>query len=143
MMDTHDYIEKVVILYFGDLDSSGDFMDEMIANALKFYGVENFEVIRVAITEKQMLEHHLITDPEKTMKGKNKNRLFPRFKAKYPELIREYGEKFGIQLEAFLTTDKKLKAFKKIVQDSIDKYWKEDIWVENCPPEQYDYKAAG
>ena len=143
MMDSHKHIEKVVILYFGDFDSSGDFLDEWLERALEFYGVSNFEVVRVAITPEQMLEHNLITDPEKTKKGKNKDPRFPRFNQKYPKLIERYGEKFGVQLEAFLTTDRRLEIFKKLVQDAIDEYWDEDIFNKNCPLEEYDYEAHG
>jgi hypothetical protein len=46
-------------------------------------------------------------------------------------------------LEAFLTTNERLDIFKKLVQDSIDEYWNEDIYNENCPDEEYDYESAG
>lgn len=46
-------------------------------------------------------------------------------------------------LEAFLTTDARLKIFKKMLNDAIYKHWDEDIFYENCPPEDYDYEANG
>ena len=42
-----------------------------------------------------------------------------------------------------MTTEGRLKDFKKILLDAIDDCWDEDIYNENCPPEEYDYGAHG
>jgi hypothetical protein len=131
--------KQIVILYFGDFDSTGLFIDGLLEKALDYHGVENFEVRRVAITPEQIQKYHLIENPE--FEGKNKDPRFKQFREKYPDLVEKYGEKFGIQLEALLTTDERLKIFMKMVQDTIDEYWDEDIYDENCPDEEYDYEA--
>jgi hypothetical protein len=42
--------KQIVILYFGDFDSTGLFIDGLLQKALDYHGVENFEVRRIAIT---------------------------------------------------------------------------------------------
>jgi hypothetical protein len=46
-------------------------------------------------------------------------------------------------LEAFLTTEEKIEIFKKIIQDELDDWWDEDIYIENCPDQEYDYESNG
>ena len=46
-------------------------------------------------------------------------------------------------MEAFLTTEEKIEIFKQIIQDELDDCWDEDIYIENCPDEEYDYEASG
>jgi len=110
----YDHIEKIIILYFGDYDKAGEDIAQNLKNGLEWYGVENFEFLRVAVTEEQIKKYKLVANPER---------------------------KGNVQLEAFLTTKKRLEIFKKIVQDAVAECWDEDIYDENCPDEEYDYEA--
>jgi hypothetical protein len=42
-----------------------------------------------------------------------------------------------------MTTEARLKIFKQMVIDAVDDCFDHDIYHENCPPEEYDYEAAG
>lgn len=142
--DSHDNIEKVIILYCGDLDSTGDWMDEYLVNAIQWYTKwthhEEFELVRVAVLPEQIEEWDLIEDPEFSTE-ENGDPRFNRFVEKYPHLVEKYGEKFGIQVEAMLTTDEKIKRFKEYLRDKIMEYWDEELYRENCPSKEYNYEV--
>lgn len=42
-----------------------------------------------------------------------------------------------------MTTEERLKDFKKILLEAIDDCWDQSIYDENCPDEEYDYEANG
>jgi hypothetical protein len=109
---------------------------------LRWYGVRNFEIKRVAITANQIRNQGLIEDPEYSPE-KNLDSRFQQFKRNYPDLVAKYGEKFGVQLEAMVTTETRWKVFCKLVQKSILADWNEDVWLNNRPDEEYDYAANG
>jgi hypothetical protein len=46
--EEHDHIEKIIILYFGDYDNAGEDIAYNLERGLEWYGVPNFEFIRVA-----------------------------------------------------------------------------------------------
>lgn len=121
--DTYDHTEKIVILYFGDFDKAGGYISKNLENGLKWYADElkirvPIEFRRIAITEEQVNDPKLklITNPEK---------------------------RDNVQLEAFLTTKKKLEIFKKLVRDAILECWDVDVYEKNCPEEEYHYEANG
>lgn len=134
--------QKIIIDYYGDFDSTGDFIARRLERILRWYGVQNFEVKRIAVTAEQIRTHDLIEDPEYSP-GKNKDTRFSQFKQNYPDLVTKYGEKFGVQLEAMVTTETRWKVFCKLVQKSILDDWDEDVWLNNRPNEEYDYEANG
>ena len=140
-----DHLKKIIILYFGDLDSTGDWIDEYLVNTLEFYGLKlhkDFEFIRVAVTPEQVEEYDLVEDPEHNSEV-NKDTRSNRFGEKYPELVERYGPKFGIQVEAIMTTQDLVDAFKEVIDEEINEWWDKDIYLENCPDEEYDYEANG
>lgn len=121
----YDHIKEVVILYFGDSDKAGENIAFNHERALRWYIFTYLKIPRdrikitfkvVAVTREQIRKYKLIENPEK---------------------------KYNVQLEAFLTTEKLLKIFKKIVCGAIDEEWNEDIYSENCPDKEYDYEANG
>jgi hypothetical protein len=125
--EQYDHIEKIVILYFGDSDKAGNDIRKKVEAALRFYnggGVVDGKIILASedleIPVEVELRHIMIT----------------------PEQVKKY-KLTGYQLEAFMTTEKRLKDFKKILQEAIDECWNQDIWLQNCPPEEYDYVAYG
>jgi hypothetical protein len=134
--------QKIIIDYYGDFDSTGDFIASKLERILRYYGVRNFEINRVAITANQIRNQDLIEDPEYNQ-GKNLDSRFQQFKRNYPDLVAKYGEKFGVQLEAMITTETRWKVFCKLVQTSILDDWDGDVWLNNRSDEQYDYEANG
>jgi hypothetical protein len=113
--EKYDWIEKIVILYFGDSDEAGNKIKKNIEAGLKWYQGESHELCIPVPVELCLV-------------------------AITPEQVKKY-KLTGYQLEAFMTTEKRLRDFKKILLDAIDYCWDEDIYNENCPPEKYDYEA--
>jgi hypothetical protein len=124
----NDHIEKIVILYLQDYDKSGNDIADNLKKGFEYYcgkleitpddpdyiiDVE-VEFRPIAITSEQVKKYKLIENPDK---------------------------KHNVQLEAFITTEKKIEIFKKIIQDELDDCWDKSIYEENCPPEEYDYEA--
>jgi hypothetical protein len=56
--------KEIHILYFGDFDPSGDDMDYHLNNALRFFGLEDIDFQRIAVTEEQIEEFHLPPMPK-------------------------------------------------------------------------------
>jgi len=113
----HDHIEKIAILYFGDSDDAGNNIRNKVEAALRFYSGRSDDI---NIPVEVELRHVMIT----------------------PEQVRKY-RLTGYQLEAFMTTEKRLRDFKKIAIEAVDECWDKDIYDDNCPPEKYDYEAHG
>jgi hypothetical protein len=113
----HGWIEKIVVLYFGDYDKTGHKIRRNIEAALEWYqcGSDEFTIpVEVEL----------------------------RLVAVTPEQVKKYNLT-GSQIEAFMTTEKRLRDFKKILLDAIDDCWDENIYDKNCPPEEYDYESHG
>jgi CRISPR/Cas system-associated endonuclease Cas1 len=110
--EENDWIEEIVILYFGDYDFYCGRIREYLEYALEQFSETGeirvpVEVRLVAVTPEQV----------KTIKLA------------------------GSQLEAFMTTEKRLKQFKKLVVDAVAECWDQTIYDDNTPDEDYDYKA--
>ena len=115
--EKYDWIEKIVILYFGDSDKSGNYIRRNIERGLKWY------------------------------QGSSKDLRIPvevelRLVAIKPDQVKKF-KLTGYQLEAFMTTEARLKVFKKILLDAINGCFDNNIYLENCPDEKYDYEANG
>jgi hypothetical protein len=115
MADTYDWIEKIVILYFGDSDDAGKKIRTNIEAGLEWYQSESDELCIPVPVELRLI-------------------------AITPEQVKKF-KLTGYQLEAFMTTEKRLRDFKKILLDAIDDCWDEAIYDDNCPDEKYDYEA--
>jgi uncharacterized protein (UPF0335 family) len=102
----HDWIQKIVLLYFGYYDTYSDRIRRYLQNAIDHF-CKNVEIRLVAVTPEQAKRLGLVAS----------------------------------QLEAFITTEERLKQFKKMVLDAIKKCWDKSIYKENTPPKEYDYKA--
>jgi len=128
--------KNVHILYYGDFDPSGEYMDTDVENRLKALGLEmpyeaDFE--RIAVTQEQIDEHNLPSDPDKATKEKMDR------DSKSPQFIEKYGKLYAVELDALpalipdvfkqeLVTDKIEQYFDKgIHQELIDKYTQEDV----------------
>lgn len=81
-----------VILYFGDFDPSGrDIQRDLRERLIRYYGRDNFTVIRIALTEAQIGEYNLPPMPEDA-ETLAKLQRDPRSKS--------YGMDFAVELDA-------------------------------------------
>jgi hypothetical protein len=55
--------KEIHILYFGDFDPSGNDMDNHLDNALLYFGLEDIDFQRIAVTEEQIEEFDLSPTP--------------------------------------------------------------------------------
>jgi hypothetical protein len=117
MAEEYNWIEKIVILYFGDSDDTGNKIRKNILAGLEWYQGQSDE-FHIPV----LVELHLV--------------------AITPEQVKKFKLR-GYQLEAFMTTEKRLRDFKKILWNAIDNCWNEGIYYDNCPDEKYDYEANG
>lgn len=115
--EKHDWINKIVILYFGDFDEAGHKIRANVEAGLKWYQGGSDEFCIPVPVELRLV---VIT----------------------PEQVKKY-KLTGYQLEAFMTTEERLRDFKKILLDAIDDCWDQSVYDQNCPDEEYDYEVNG
>lgn len=115
---------EIVILYFGDLDPSGDAMDEDIRDKLDHFGLfHQYTFIRVGVKPEHVQEYDLPEDPdEDTAARLNENDTRTR------GFIRKYGKLYAIELDAL--AGKEPEAFKQLVIDAVEDHFDNEIWVE-------------
>ena len=116
---------EIVILYFGDLDPSGDFMDEDIRNRLSQFGQVHgwldFKFVRVAVKPEHVREYNLPQDPdEDTAQRLQKNDTRTR------RFLEKYGRLYAIELDALAGQEPQ--AFKDLVLDAVNEHWNRGIW---------------
>lgn len=70
--------KEIHIVYFGDMDPSGENIDEILGNKLAEYGLINIDFQRIAITDEQVTQYQLPhnPDPETLAKLKRDSRRF-------------------------------------------------------------------
>jgi hypothetical protein len=130
--ESHDHIERIVILYFGDSDEDGNNIRKNIEKALIFYSGGGTYIS----DDGQEIEIPASEDLEIPVE------IELRHIAITPEQVKGY-KLTGYQLEAFMTTENRLKILKQILQDAIDDCHDEYIYDESCPPEEFNYEEAG
>jgi hypothetical protein len=115
--------KNVHILYFGDLDPSGEVIDEVIDKKLKQYGLYGVDFKRIAVTEEQTRQFNLPHNPDpdtlRKLKKDTRARSFMR---------RHNGELFQIEVDALQAYAPE--EFKNLVQQSVDKYFDQHIYNE-------------
>jgi hypothetical protein len=130
---------KLIILYFGDMDPSGEKMDQVIRRDLiDAYRVDEVEVIRVAVTQHQVDLFGLPTVPPDDKEAMSslhndnnrfefmmRHRLYHR--TENGEVVYHEDELFAIQLETMEMEDA-LEWFTKFVQDTVDGYFDQSIY---------------
>jgi hypothetical protein len=116
---------RIVILYFGDLDPSGDAMDEDIRSRLdrfmRRWGYLQYEFVRIGVKPEHVTEYNLPPDPDEATAERleaNDSRT-RRFKAKY-------GRLYAIELDALAGQEPE--AFKRLVLDAVEQYYDSGIW---------------
>lgn len=117
--------KEVHIRYFGDLDPSGEAIEEELINKLikRPYSLHDIDFKRVGVTNEQKLQFSLI--PNMDPKTMNKlNRDSNRF-----AFIEKYGSLFQIEVDALeaIAPDE----FERLVLESVDEFFDERIYKEN------------
>jgi hypothetical protein len=129
--------ENIHILYCGDWDPSGEHIDWYLNKRLRRLGISGIDFQRIAVTPEQIDKYKL---PLMSIKQKPGNEApDPNMK----EFVRRYGNK-ATHLNAFFTK-KHFKTFKKLLRDSVDDHFDQDIYdrmveeyaVQADPPEHY------
>jgi hypothetical protein len=135
--------KNVHILYFGDLDPSGESISSTVREKFNHYGID-VDFQRIAVTEQQMTEFNLPRNPDpETL---TKLRRDPR---RQSFMNKHNGELFQIEIDA-LQAYAPLQ-FRNLVQNSVDQYFDEGIYqrVLTAPehsPQKIDqlvYKRTG
>jgi hypothetical protein len=128
---------EIVILYFGDLDPSGDSMDDDLQGRLDHFsdiwGDLEYKFERVAVKPEHVQEYNLPEDPDEATASRLRNND-PRYRS----FMRKYGKLYAVELDALAGQEPE--AFRKLVLDSVSKHFDEDIW-ERVQEENSDEKA--
>jgi hypothetical protein len=100
--DWQDYFrqrkeDKVILLYFGDQDPSGENIYEAIIEQLNFFGVDH-DCRRIGITIDQIREFNL---PETPLDRETLEKI--RRDSRYPKYIQKYGREIFCELDAFIS----------------------------------------
>jgi hypothetical protein len=132
--DSGDIIEdnsaekEIHILYFGDYDPLGVDMDafqgKQIAYFVKRLRLQNVHFHRIAITKEQIRKFRLPSKPrdQTTLDKLDRDSRTNGFKEKHG------GKLYAVELDALLAY--RPDEFEKIVQDSVDRYYKPTIFSE-------------
>lgn len=136
--------KKVRILYFGDLDPSGDAMDEIINekmdlffNVAKYKEEGLYDFKRVGVLYEHIKEFELLQnqDPEVINKLKNDKRL-KQFKKKYH--LEKDDDPFQYEIDALAASDPA--KFKKMVLDEIRPFYDRQIYESLLSNPNYSEK---
>jgi hypothetical protein len=129
--------KSIHILYYGDFDPSGDFMDTDLQNRMREMGFNikknhgSFE--RIAVTPKQIKQYKLPYDPDEVTSAKMEE------DTRTKGFLKKYGKLYAVELDALparipdifrqkLVIDKVERYFNKnIYQKLLDKYSESDI----------------
>lgn len=130
---SHDNVERlkhfqyegktIHILYLGDLDPSGEVIDEIIYKKLRQYGLYGVDFKRIAVTEEQTRQFNLPHNPDpETLRKLRKDTRAKSF------VRRHNGELFQIEVDALQAYAPE--EFKNMVQQHVDKYFDVHIFNE-------------
>lgn len=114
--------KKIIILYYGDFDPSGDFMNEDVENRLKEFGLD-VKVNRILLNLKHIDEYDL--KPSFEVKSKKKNgEVYDKLKAdpRAKRFIEKYGKLRQVEIEAMNPA-----ILKNIIEENILLYFDEKL----------------
>lgn len=124
--------EKVHVLYYGDFDPSGDYMDTDLKNRLVRFGLgDKIDFERVAVTPKQIEKYNLPYDPDKETKLKMGRDVQTN------GFLEKYGKLYAVELDALPA--KIPDEFRRLVVEKVEQYFDEDIYnelVEKYKPQE-------
>lgn len=113
--------KKVHILYFGDVDPSGEDIQRDIERKLSKYLIYDVDFKRIAVTEKQIAKFNLPRDPDaKTLDKLKNDTRSDGFKSNHN------GELFQVEVDAL--TAYVPEEFKNMVLGPVDQYFDNDIY---------------
>jgi hypothetical protein len=149
--------KNIRILYFGDYDSTGQFIDKDIERRLTEYHTwrltdddDNimslddyakkqkpkltFTIERIAITKEQITQYNLPWDPDKMPdEVQQKIENDPRTAG----MILREGKKYAASLDAFPALH--LQEFEDLVIDAVNDYFSEDLYQQNLQEHKEKY----
>jgi hypothetical protein len=113
--------KQIHILYFGDFDPSGDYMDVDLKKRLTRLGLPSYSIDfkRIAVTTEQIRQYGLPYNPDKTTREKIEH------DTRKEKFLAKYGELYAVELDALpalIPQD-----FKNMVIQSVDQFFHEDI----------------
>ena len=113
---------KVVIIYLGDFDPSGEDIDRHTRQGLNYFGLGDIPINRIAVTKKQIQQFKLPpvpTDAETLDKLEHRDKRTPGF-------IKKHGRLYAVELEALTLKPE----FKRLLIETIDKFYDKSIYQE-------------
>ena len=116
--------KQIHILYLGDFDPSGDYMDTDLKRRLSRLGLTSdvVDFKRIAVTKEQIREYRLPYNPDKITRQKMEN------DTRTDRFLAKYGELYAVELDALpalIPED-----FKNMVIQSVDQFFDESIYRE-------------
>ena len=130
-----EFGKQIHVLYYGDFDPSGDYMDTDLENRLAKRGLEvnsslsstfhnypgTIDLHRVAVTREQIEEYHLPSDPDRATRQKMEH------DSRTNGFMEKYGPLYATELDALpaLIPD----VFRQeLVIDEIEQYFDDEIY---------------
>ncbi len=132
-------VEKVIVLYLGDLDPSGVDIERFLRKALRYFGLDEskVQIIRLAVTLDQVKMYNLPPAPE-SMETIEKLARDPRARkyfgidgpvtADVIQRLLEQGKAVVVELDALVAFAPN--EFKKLLRETILSYWDESKYNE-------------
>jgi len=117
-----------VVLYFGDYDPSGRDIERSLVERLGNYGAVDFKVVRVALTEEQIRQHHLPPKPEDEATLEKLQRD-PR--------VRTYGTDYVCELDALDPL-----VLQELIKSSIEECIDGEVWRRQIERQQIERAAV-
>ena len=126
--------KQIVILYWGDWNPSGSDIERNVLTRLHKFGIHNIEFRRIAVTQEQIDEYNLPTAPAKTTDTRYKKWLNSHAN----------GDDRTTDLDAFVALDHidPRKPFRKLVRESIEPYFDNDIYQEQLKLQEKERKKV-
>lgn len=128
LKEKHSQDKKIIILYFGDKDPSGEVMPKVYKRKLIEYGLYNVDFVPLAVTTEQVNRFKLLHNPDPdTLRKLKKDPNKEAFKTKYG--LKSDNELFAVQLEAMLTP--KVRTYlKRLVHRNVDRHFDQNIFKQ-------------
>jgi hypothetical protein len=119
--------KEIHIVYFGDMDPSGENIDEVLSGKLEQYGLVNVDFQRIAITDEQITKYRLPVnpDPDTLAKLKKDSR---RFQFMETHGLDSEDQLFQVEIDALAALQPDV--FRDLVLNSVDQFYDEDIYEE-------------
>jgi hypothetical protein len=115
--------KEVHIVYFGDMDPSGENIEEIISNKLMEYGLVNIDFQRIGVTDEQITQYGLPDNPDPDTLEKLK-----RDSRRYQFMENHDGRLFQVEVDALAALQPDV--FRDLVLNSVDQFYDENIYDE-------------